>query len=78
MITVKFYGKLRQLLGDEIKIEEKIESMEDLLRFLTEKNENIKKLKEHLIFSINQKQASLHDEIRDGDEISVFLPPTGG
>jgi|GEM_PF-2089433 molybdopterin converting factor small subunit len=78
MITIKFYGKLRQLLGDEIKIEGKMESIEDLLQFLVEKNESIKKLKEHLIFSINQKQASLHDKIKDGDEISVFLPPTGG
>lgn len=78
MITVKFYGKLRQLLGSEIKIEEEMKSIEDLLRFLAEKNENIKKLKEHLIFSINQKQASLHDEIKDGDKVSVFLPPTGG
>ena len=78
MITVKFYGKLRQLFGEELNIDKKIDTIEDLMNFLEEKNEAIKKLKEHLLFSINRQQAKSHDKIKDGDEIAVFLPPGGG
>jgi molybdopterin converting factor small subunit len=48
------------------------------LKFLAEKDKTVEKIKEYLLFSINKKQASLKDKINDGDEIAIFVTPTGG
>lgn len=77
-MKIKFYGKLREMFGEELEIEDEIESIEELANFLMKKDARIKNLKEHLIFSRENKQISLKEKIGKGDEISVFLPPTGG
>jgi len=78
MITVNCYGKMRRIFGDEIKVKENIRDIEELLCFLEKKNDEVKEIKEYLIFSINGKRASMKDEIRNGDKVAIFIPPTGG
>jgi len=77
-VKVRFYGKLREIFGEEMEIKDGIKSVEELAQFLVKKNARIKNLKEHLIFSRKNKQISLKEKIGKEDEISVFLPPTGG
>ncbi len=78
MIKVKFFGKLAEKFGKEMEIHKKFDKVEDVVNFLITEDESIKEIKEHLLFSINHKRASLNDKIDDGDEISIFLTPTGG
>ena len=78
MIRVIFYGKLRDIFGDKLIVEEKIEDIEGLMNLLAQKEKIVEKLKEYLLFSINKKQALLQDKINDGDEIAIFVTPTGG
>ena len=76
MIVVRFYGKMRRIFGDEIKVKN-IRNIGELLNFL-EKKKEVEEIREYLIFSINGKRASMKDEIRSGDEVAIFIPPTGG
>ncbi len=76
MIVIRFYGKMRRIFGDEIKVKN-IRNIGELLNFL-EKKKEVEEIREYLIFSINGKRASMKDEIRSGDEVAIFIPPTGG
>jgi len=76
MIVIRFYGKMRRIFGDEIKVKN-IRNIGELLNFL-EKKKEVEEIREYLIFSINGKRASMKDEIRSGDEVVIFIPPTGG
>ena len=78
MIVIRFYGKLRDIFGQTIKLEKKIIDIEELLKYLEKKDPAVEKLRTHLLFSINKKQAAIKDKINDGDEIALFITPTGG
>jgi len=78
MLKIWFYGKLREIFGECIELNEKFKNVEELINFLARKDENVEKLKDYFLFSINKKQADLNDEINDGDEIAIFVTPTGG
>ena len=78
MFEVRFYGKLRQVFGDKATIAEPITTITELIAYLASQDESITRLKPYLLFSKNQKQATLPDTIEDGDEIAVFITPTGG
>ncbi|HEC75912.1 MAG TPA: hypothetical protein ENI33_01470 [Thermoplasmatales archaeon] len=78
MLKIRFYGKLREIFGESIEVEGKFKNIEELANFLAEKEKNVEKLKDYLLFSINKKQADFKDKINDGDEIAIFVTPTGG
>ena len=78
MIEIRFYGKLRDIFGDKLLVKEKINTIDEILKFLAEKDKTVEKIKEYLLFSINKKQASREDGINNGDEIAIFVTPTGG
>lgn len=78
MLKIKLYGVLKEKIGKEIKIDSKFKKIEDVINFLIKKSSYIGEIKEHLLISINNKQASFDDVIKDGDEIAIFLAPSGG
>jgi len=78
MLKIKLYGVLKEKVGGEIKMESKFKKIEDVINFLIKKSPYIGEIREHLLISINNKQASFDDIIKDGDEISIFLAPSGG
>lgn len=77
MVKVKFYGKLRHIFGEEMEIEG-ISTVGELINALEKKSEEVKKIKEHLLFSINGRQVKSGESIKEGEDVAVFLPPTGG
>jgi len=78
MITVAFYGKFRELFGSEMTVKENIATVGELVDFLAEREQEVKRLREHLLFSVNQKQASLETPLEKGDRVAIFFIPTGG
>jgi len=76
MIRVRFYGKMRRIFGEEMEME--ASSIKNLLKKLEEKSEKVKNLREHLIFSVNGEEAGENSKIKDGDEVAIFVSPTGG
>lgn len=77
-ITAVFYGKLRELFGNEMTVEENIATVGELVDFLAERESEVMRLKEHLLFSVNQNQASPETPLKDGDRVAIFFIPTGG
>ena len=78
MITVVFYGKLRELFGSEMTVEEKIATVGQLVDFLAKRKPEVEQLRKYLLFSVNQKQASPETAVHDGDRVAIFFIPTGG
>ncbi len=76
MIKVRFYGKMRRIFGDEKEME--VKTIEEILKILEKEREEIKNLREHFIFSINGREAGEKEELKDGDEVAIFISPTGG
>ena len=76
MIKVRFYGKMRRIFGDEKEME--VKTIEEILKILEKEREEIKNLREHFIFSINGREAGEEEELKDGDEVAIFISPTGG
>ncbi|MCD6481337.1 MAG: hypothetical protein DRQ02_08710 [Candidatus Latescibacterota bacterium] len=76
MVRVRFYGKMRRIFGDEREMEGK--TIEDILRVLEREREEVKNLREHLIFSINGREAKVSNAVNNEDEVAIFISPTGG
>lgn len=77
-IDVIFYGRLRQRFGRDITIDTRVNTIDELLQLLSEKDVSIINEKDHLLISINHQKASLHSPIHDGDRVALFFTPTGG
>ena len=76
MVRVRFYGKMRRIFGDEREMDGK--TIEDILRVLEREREEIKNMREHLIFSINGREAKASNAVSNEDEVAIFISPTGG
>ena len=76
MVRVRFYGKMRRIFGDEREMDGK--TIEDILRVLEREREEVKNLREHLIFSINGREAKVSNAVNNEDEVAIFISPTGG
>ncbi len=77
-INVIFYGWLRERFGSEITIDEHVDTVNELLTVLSDKDMSIVTVKDHLLVSINQQKASFESPVDDGDNIALFLTPSGG
>ncbi len=77
MVKVKFYGKLRQLFGEEMELD-RASTIDEIVNALEMKNKEVEKIRGYLLFSVNGRQAKKEEKVKESDEVAVFLPPTGG
>lgn len=78
MITIKLFSALRRRYGkEEIFVDAKEISMKDLIQFvdpgLAEYIEN-----GQVRAAVNHEFANLNKIVRDGDEVALFPPVSGG
>ncbi|MCI4435114.1 MAG: MoaD/ThiS family protein [Thermoplasmata archaeon] len=76
-IKVKYFGLYRDLVG---KMEESLEGdfyrLSDLISYLEKKYTDFKR--DYLVISINYKYVENDENLKDGDEIAIMSPVSGG
>ena len=83
-MKVLYFSWIKDKLGksyEEIQVNANIETVNDLIAFLKQTNENYKdvfKDTSTIKVSINMETASFEDTINDKDEVAFFPPMTGG
>ncbi|WP_448210972.1 MoaD/ThiS family protein [Colwellia sp. MEBiC06753] len=82
MITVKFFGQLRELLSCHQRVVELPEKQQvaDLLQVLIQDSD---KWQDHLqsgkvLVAVNHTMSSMEQQLHYGDEVAFFPPVTGG
>ena len=81
---IKYFSWVKDQIGIEsenITINEKINSVNELIIFLKKKNEKYSKAFEDLSVircAVNMEVVNLDNKINDNDEIAFFPPMTGG
>lgn len=79
-ILVKFFASHRDAVGKEkiILDLEQGASIAQLLEILLEKYPALKKLKDYTLISLNQNYSDLNQRLKEGDEVALFPPVSGG
>ncbi len=79
-VKVKFFASARQAVGEkDIDITIKTNSrVEDLMEIIYERYPELKEMEDHLLVSVNKDRSDKKDPLKDGDEIAVMPPVTGG
>jgi molybdopterin converting factor subunit 1 len=78
-VTVFFFGAARDIVGQtEIKLSLQATNAATALEELLEKFPELRRFGRSLLFAVNQKYAQPDREIKDGDELAVFPPVSGG
>lgn len=79
-VKVKFFASARQTVGKkDIDVGlEKNSKVEDLMDHLYEKYPELEDMKDHLLISVNKDRSDKSDPLKEGDEIAVMPPVTGG
>ena len=81
---IKYFSWVKDQIGIEsenLSINEKIDSVTDLITYLKNKNEKYNKAFEDLSVircAVNMEVVNLDNKINDNDEIAFFPPMTGG
>ena len=83
MITVLFFAQVRERLGEaklELDFQADWSNADQLRLHLSEKDAKWQSVlsSDKLLVAVNQELCSLHQAIKDGDEIAFFPPVTGG
>ncbi|MAL83351.1 MAG: molybdopterin converting factor subunit 1 [Idiomarina sp.] len=81
MITVKFFAVLRERLGlAETQVDADVSTVQELVQVLKQQSERYAKELDRyqLLCAVNQKLLPLTTEVKDGDEVALFPPVTGG
>lgn len=84
MIRILWFAWLRETIGtgeELIPLPHGVRTLDDLLRHLETRSEAGRMAlseRERLRFAINQDYAMREATVRDGDEIAIFPPVTGG
>lgn len=81
MITVKFFAVLRERLGlAETQVDSKVNTVEDLVQQLAQESDRYatELARYQLLCAVNQTLSPLTTRIKDGDEVALFPPVTGG
>lgn len=79
-IKVKFFASYREAVGKsevEVDIKEKTD-ISTLLEVLKSEHPELGKLIEPVIISINREYASYDTTLKDGDEVAILPPVSGG
>ncbi|MHA2136189.1 MAG: molybdopterin converting factor subunit 1 [Candidatus Thorarchaeota archaeon] len=79
-IKVKFFASYKEAVGrDEMDLEMKDESnVSQLLEAVKELHPTIGELIEPLIVSVNKEYAEFDKVLKDGDEVALLPPVSGG
>jgi molybdopterin converting factor subunit 1 len=78
-VTVLFFGAARDIVGlEEINLALQATNSASALEELLEKFPELRRFGRSLLFAVNQEYAQPDQEIKDGDELAVFPPVSGG
>jgi molybdopterin converting factor subunit 1 len=79
-VRVLYFGVLKDSFGQEGELLELREgaSVEMLLRILREREVVQEKLWQSLAVAVNQEYAKVADGLKDGDEVALLPPVSGG
>jgi molybdopterin converting factor subunit 1 len=79
-VRVLYFGVLKDSFGQEGELLELREgaSVEMLLRILRERKVVQEKLWQSLAVAVNQEYAKVADGLKDGDEVALLPPVSGG
>ncbi|MEP6719051.1 MAG: molybdopterin converting factor subunit 1 [bacterium] len=78
-VTVLFFGAARDLVGQsEIKLLLQAANAATALEELLERFPELRRFGRSLLFAVNQEYAQPHRIIKEGDELAVFPPVSGG
>ncbi|MCX4025365.1 molybdopterin converting factor subunit 1 [Endozoicomonas sp. SM1973] len=81
MIKVLFFGRLReQLAVDSIDLNDNVESLSVIIEQLKQRGDNWQQTlsNPNLKAAINQTMVPFNSSVKDGDEVALFPPVTGG
>ena len=84
MIDILYFARLRESLGvarEQLDVSQDIDSIADLLTHLRARGEPWSRTLgegESVLTAVNQEIARPDTRIKDGDEIAIFPPVTGG
>ncbi len=79
-VLVKFFASARDTVGEkDLKMEIKKNSkVEDVMENLFEEYPDLQEMEDHLLISVNKDRTGKDEILKDGDEIAVMPPVTGG
>lgn len=79
-VIVKFFASARDTVGQkDLTIElERNSKVEDLMNHLYQRYPELEEMKEQLLISVNKDRTSKDETLKDGDEVAVMPPVTGG
>lgn len=80
LVTVKLFARLREIVGESTLEQELGEgaTVEDLLATLQAEYPGLAQVTARTIVSINQEFAAPDSLLRDGDDVAIFPPVSGG
>ncbi len=79
-VTIKLFARLSEIVGDR-RLERELEegaTVEDLLEILHLEFPRLATVTARAIVSVNQEFAAPASPLRDGDEVAIFPPVSGG
>lgn len=79
-VQVLFFGQLKDLTGrssESLPLADRA-TLRDVLQHYSEKYPSVHKLASSLALSVNQEYASSDTSLRDGDEVALLPPVSGG
>jgi len=79
-VLVKFFASARDIVGKkDLKMEiEKNCRVKDVMENIFKEYPELKKLEDQLLISVNKDRTAKDEILKDGDEIAVMPPVTGG
>ena len=78
-VTVLFFGAARDIVGQpEIQLALPAKTAAGALEELLQRFPGLRRFGRSLLFAVNQEYAQPDREIRDGDELALFPPVSGG